>query len=143
MINKDALDAFQIFNGTGTAVEAKPMTNSKLDKVSKANADTLEHYKQRQQAKNKTRNMIQQLRNDTSTGVPYCKLFFDALTIIEITTGETVLPNQIKKAIEEREINHLETIAKQYEEEPTEEGKAVVGRLFDDTRKDLELLETS
>lgn len=143
MINKDALDAFQIFNGTGTAVKAKPMTNSKLDKVSKANADTLEHYKQRQQAKNKTRDMIQQLNKDTVTGVPYCKLLVDALTIIEITTGDAIFPNQIKKAIEEREINHLETIAKQYEEEPTEEGRAVIERLFDDTRKDLELLETS
>ena len=50
-MNKEDFNNFQIFSGTGTAVKEKPMTNSKLDKVAKANKDALEHYRQRGEAK--------------------------------------------------------------------------------------------
>lgn len=130
-MNKEDFNNFQIFSGTGTAVTEKPMTNSKLDKVSKANKDALEHYRQRGEAKKETADMIQQMRTDIEEGEPYSLIVLNALTIIERTTGEPVLPKQLKKAVCERETVRLNKIAKRHHEEPTDEGKAVIAEYFD------------
>lgn len=130
-MNKEDFNNFQIFSGTGTAVKEKPMTNSKLDKVAKANKDALEHYRQRGEAKKETADMIQQMRTDIKEGEPYSAILTNALTIIEHTTGEPVLPKQLRKAVYEREIIRLNKIAKRHEEEATAEGKAVIAEYFD------------
>lgn len=130
-MNKEDFNNFQIFSGTGTAVKEKPMTNSKLDKVAKANKDALEHYRQRGEAKKETVDMIQQMRTDIKEGEPYSAILTNALTIIEHTTGEPVLPKQLRKAVYEREIIRLNKIAKRHEEEATAEGKAVIAEYFD------------
>lgn len=130
-MNKEDFNNFQIFNGTGTAVKEKPMTNSKLDKVAKANKNALEHYRQRGEAKKETADMIQQMRTDIKEGEPYSAILTNALIIIEHTTGEPVLPKQLRKAVYEREIIRLNKIAKRHEEEATVEGKAVIAEYFD------------
>lgn len=130
-MNKEDFNNFQIFSGTGTAVKEKPMTNSKLDKVAKANKDALEHYRQRGEAKKETADMIQQMRTDIKEGEPYSAILTNALTIIEHATGEPVLPKQLRKAVYEREIIRLNKIAKRHEEEATAEGKAVIAEYFD------------
>ena len=130
-MNKEDFNNFQIFNGTGTAVKEKPMTNSKLDKVAKANKDALEHYRQRGEAKKETADMIQQMRTDIKDGEPYSAILINALIIIEHTTGEPVLPKQLRKAVYEREVIRLNKIAKRHEEEATAEGKAVIAEYFD------------
>lgn len=130
-MNKEDFNNFQIFSGTGTAVKEKPMTNSKLDKVAKANKDALEHYRQRGEAKKETADMIQQMRTDIKDGEPYSVILTNALTIIERTTGEPVLPKQLRKAVYEREVIRLNKIAKRHEEEATDEGKAVIAEYFD------------
>src|SRR5699024_4406981 len=130
-MNKEDINNFQIFNGTGTAVKEKPMTNSKLDKVAKANKDALEHYKHRGEAKKKTAGMIQQMKADIEEGEPYSLIVLNALTIIEQATGEALLPKQLKKAVCERETVRLNKIAKRHEEEATVEGKAVIAEYFD------------
>ena len=130
-MNKEDFNNFQIFNGTGTAVKEKPMTNSKLDKVSKANKDALEHYRHRGKAKKETAGMIQQMRTDIEEGEPYSAILINALIIIEHTTGEPVLPKQLRKAVYEREVIRLNKIAKRHEEEATAEGKAVIAEYFD------------
>ena len=130
-MNKEDFSNFQIFSGTGTAVKEKPMTNSKLDKVAKANKDALEHYRQRGEARKETTDMIQQMRTDIKDGEPYSTILVNALTIIEHTTGEPVLPKQLRKAVYEREVIRLNKIAKRHEEEATDEGKAVIAEYFD------------
>ena len=130
-MNKEDFNNFQIFNGTGTAVKEKPMTNSKLDRVAEANKDALEHYRQRNAIKKKTTDMIQQMRTDIEEGEPYSLIVLNALTIIEQATGEPVLPKQLRKAVYEREIIRLNKIAKRHEEEATVEGKAVIAEYFD------------
>ena len=130
-MNKEDFNNFQIFNGTGTAVKEKPMTNSKLDRVAKANKNALEHYRQRGEAKKETADMIQQMRTDIKEGEPYSAILTNALIIIEHTTGEPVLPKQLRKAVYEREIIRLNKIAKRHEEEATVEGKAVIAEYFD------------
>ena len=130
-MNKEDFNNFQIFSGTGTAVKEKPMTNSKLDKVAKANKNALEHYRQRGEAKKETADMIQQMRTDIKEGEPYSAILTNALIIIEHTTGEPVLPKQLRKAVYEREIIRLNKIAKRHEEEATVEGKAVIAEYFD------------
>lgn len=130
-MNKEDFNNFQIFSGAGTAVKEKPMTNSKLDKVAKANKDALEHYRQRGKAKKETADMIQQMRTDIKDGEPYSTILVNALTIIEHTTGEPVLPKQLRKAVYEREVIRLNKIAKRHEEEATDEGKAVIAEYFD------------
>ena len=130
-MNKEDFNNFQIFSGTGTAVKEKPMTNSKLDKVAKANKDALEHYRQRGEAKKETADMIQQMRTDIKDGEPYSAILINALIIIEHTTGEPVLPKQLRKAVYEREVIRLNKIAKRHEEEATAEGKAVIAEYFD------------
>lgn len=136
-MNKEDFNNFQIFSGTGTAVKEKPMTNSKLDKVSKANKDALEHYRQRGEAKKETADMIQQMRTDIKDGEPYSTILINALTIIEHTTGEPVLPKQLRKAVYEREVIRLNKIAKRHEEEATAEGKAVIAEYFDMVSNEL------
>ena len=130
-MNKEDFNNFQIFSGTGTAVKEKPMTNSKLDKVAKANKDALEHYRQRGEANKETADMIQQMRTDIEEGEPYSLIVLNALTIIEQATGEALLPKQLKKAVCERETVRLNKIAKRHHEEPTDEGKAVIAEYFD------------
>ena len=130
-MNKEDFNNFQIFSGTGTAVKEKPMTNSKLDKVAKANKDALEHYRQRNAIKRKTTDMIQQMRTDIEEGEPYSLIVLNALTIIEQATGEELLPKQLKKAVCERETVRLNKIAKRHHEEATAEGKAVIAEYFD------------
>lgn len=130
-MNKEDFNNFQIFSGTGTAVKEKPMTNSKLDRVAKANKNALEHYRQRGEAKKETADMIQQMRTDIKEGEPYSAILTNALIIIEHTTGEPVLPKQLRKAVYEREIIRLNKIAKRHEEEATVEGKAVIAEYFD------------
>ena len=130
-MNKEDFNNFQIFNGTGTAVKEKPMTNSKLDKVAEANKDALEHYRQRGEAKKETADMIQQMRTDIEEGEPYSLIVLNALTIIEQATGEALLPKQLKKAVCERETVRLNKIAKRHHEEATAEGKAVIAEYFD------------
>ena len=130
-MNKEDFNNFQIFSGTGTAVKEKPMTNSKLDKVAKANKDALEHYRQRGEAKKETASMIKQMRTDIEDGEPYSLIVLNALTIIEQATGEALLPKQLKKAVCERETIRLNKIAERHEEEATAEGKAVIAEYFD------------
>ena len=130
-MNKEDFNNFQIFSGTGTAVKEKPMTNSKLDKVAEANKDALEHYRQRNEIKRKTTDMIQQMRTDIEEGEPYSLIVLNALTIIEQATGEELLPKQLKKAVCERETVRLNKIAKRHHEEATAEGKAVIAEYFD------------
>src|SRR5699024_8360386 len=130
-MNKEDFNNFQIFSGTGTAVKEKPMTNSKLDKVAKANKNALEHYRQRGEAKKETADMIQQMRTDIKEGEPYSAILTNALIIIEHTTGEPVLPKQLRKAVYEHEIIRLNKIAKRHEEEATVEGKDVIAEYLD------------
>ena len=130
-MNKEDFNNFQIFNGTGTAVKEKPMTNSKLDRVAEANKDALEHYRQRNAIKKKTTDMIQQMRTDIEEGEPYSLIVLNALTIIEQATGEALLPKQLKKAVCERETVRLNKIAKRHHEEATAEGRAVIAEYFD------------
>src|SRR5699024_5063786 len=139
-MNKEDFNNFQIFSGTGTAVKEKPMTNSKLDKVSKANKDALDHYRQRNEIKGKTTDMIQQMKTDIEEGKPYSLIVLNALTIIEQATGEALLPKQLKKAVHEREVIRLNKIAKRHEEEATAEGKAVIAEYFDMVITELDQL---
>ena len=75
--------------------------------------------------------MIQQMRTDIKDGEPYSAILINALIIIEHTTGEPVLPKQLRKAVYEREVIRLNKIAKRHEEEATAEGKAVIAEYFD------------
>lgn len=139
-MKKGDFNNFQISKRTTLTVEEKPMTNNELDKISKANKETVTHYNELNRKKNRIGIMLQEMNEDISNGVPYSVVMVNALTIIEQATGERLRPNQLKEAIQEREIKRLNEIAQKYQEEETEAGKRVINTHLDLAKKELDQL---